>query len=302
MEKNPVMIPYSRVLIMNVGFDVFYTFVSMATEVEIELNDGQYIIILNGMTKDFSVGWQIASIWIWEWSISAVCHVSAVEFVFRYLRVVRDYTMTYKWLAVSALIVTLCSVVNASFMCASIASITDHNTTFGHLMIDPIWVEEDGTRLRFLVASMDTIYLRLFIVSVCICDIGITSVLTLSSIFTMRTLAKQRQIMSERVKYMQTQLNRLMFAEFISLTSIFAIPIGALLMFLFLRVQWVGFGNIVAICVEWVPAVNPATTIFLVGSYRDQLVRLMKHLLLGKALPTTSVHPSDIQPSTSIQD
>ncbi|KAH7715586.1 hypothetical protein AAVH_17024, partial [Aphelenchoides avenae] len=33
MEKNPVMIPYNRVLLMNVGFDLFYTFVCMVTEV-----------------------------------------------------------------------------------------------------------------------------------------------------------------------------------------------------------------------------------------------------------------------------
>ncbi|KAH7715585.1 hypothetical protein AAVH_17023, partial [Aphelenchoides avenae] len=83
------------------------------------------------------------------------------------------------------------------------------------------------------------------------------SVLTLSSIATLRTLAKQLKAMSPKVKYMQSQLNRLMLAEFISLTSISAIPIAALLTFLFLRVQWIGFGIIIAICVEWVPAVNP---------------------------------------------
>ena len=33
MEKNPVMIPYSRVLLMNVGFDLYYTVVCMLTEV-----------------------------------------------------------------------------------------------------------------------------------------------------------------------------------------------------------------------------------------------------------------------------
>ncbi|KAH7719508.1 hypothetical protein AAVH_12976 [Aphelenchoides avenae] len=83
------------------------------------------------------------------------------------------------------------------------------------------------------------------------------SVLTLSSIATLRTLAKMQKVMSSKVKYMQAQLNRLMLAEFISLTSISAIPIATMLTFLFLRVQWVGFGIIVAICVEWVPAVNP---------------------------------------------
>ncbi|KAH7687751.1 hypothetical protein AAVH_40698 [Aphelenchoides avenae] len=108
------------------------------------------------------------------------------------------------------------------------------------------------------------------------------SVLTLSSIATLRTLARQQNVMSAKVKYMQTQLNRLMFAEFISLTSIFAIPIGVLLVFLFLRVQWVGFGMIIAISIEWVPAVNPATTIFLVGSYRKALVHQVTRRIRGR--------------------
>ncbi|KAH7721390.1 hypothetical protein AAVH_11134 [Aphelenchoides avenae] len=33
LEKNPVMTPYGRVLLMNVGFDLFYTVVCMITEV-----------------------------------------------------------------------------------------------------------------------------------------------------------------------------------------------------------------------------------------------------------------------------
>lgn len=106
------------------------------------------------MPKDYSKSWQIFYIWVWQWSISAVCHVSAVEFVFRYLRVCRNYTMTYKWLAVAALIVSSCSILNATLMCASLASVPDANAAFGHLMIDPMWVEEDGTRLNFLVASL----------------------------------------------------------------------------------------------------------------------------------------------------
>ncbi|KAH7721391.1 hypothetical protein AAVH_11135 [Aphelenchoides avenae] len=83
------------------------------------------------------------------------------------------------------------------------------------------------------------------------------SVLALSSIATLLTLARQQNIMSAKVKHMQVQLNRLMFAEFISLTSVFAIPIALLMICLFLRVQWVGFGVLIAISIEWVPAVNP---------------------------------------------
>ncbi|KAH7715480.1 hypothetical protein AAVH_17120 [Aphelenchoides avenae] len=40
--------------------------------------------------------------------------------------------------------------------------------------------------------------------------------------------------------------------------------------FLLLRVQYVGFGVLIAIAFEWVPAVNPVTTIFMVGPYRRQ--------------------------------
>ncbi|KAH7703262.1 hypothetical protein AAVH_29568 [Aphelenchoides avenae] len=39
MEKIPVMVPYSRVLLMNVAFDLFYTFVCIFTEVVRRLRD-----------------------------------------------------------------------------------------------------------------------------------------------------------------------------------------------------------------------------------------------------------------------
>ncbi|KAH7680204.1 hypothetical protein AAVH_41425 [Aphelenchoides avenae] len=40
--------------------------------------------------------------------------------------------------------------------------------------------------------------------------------------------------------------------------------------FLLLKVQYVGFGILIAIAFEWIPAVNPVTTIFMVGPYRRQ--------------------------------
>ncbi|KAH7701117.1 hypothetical protein AAVH_31753, partial [Aphelenchoides avenae] len=152
-EKNPVMIPYSRVLLLNVFFDCIYTFYSMLIELELEMNSGAYIAVVNGIPKHLPAEWQKVFVALWMVSAAAVCHVSAVEFVFRYLRVVHNYTMTYKWLAVSAGVVMLCAVSNGVLLYLAMDSVADHNAQFGRLMSDPMWLE-DGRTVAFYAAEL----------------------------------------------------------------------------------------------------------------------------------------------------
>ncbi|KAH7687911.1 hypothetical protein AAVH_40536 [Aphelenchoides avenae] len=99
--------------------------------------------------------------------------------------------------------------------------------------------------------------------------------------------------MSRRTRYMQSQLNRLMLAETISLTSVFVIPIGFAMGCLIFRVRWVGFGVVIAIFLEWVPAVNPMTTILLVGPYRRQLMGLVSR---KKIMSVSDSDPQEKRP------
>lgn len=104
-EKDKVMKPYSRVLLINVAFDYFYTVVSMFIEMasrlksqhrvirtpyqELEMNGGVYIFIVNGIPKDFSPALQHLTVWFFNGAISSAMMVAPIEFIFRYCLVVK---------------------------------------------------------------------------------------------------------------------------------------------------------------------------------------------------------------------
>lgn len=56
-------------------------------------------------------------------------------------------------------------------------------------------------------------YFILFIATVSVQDTIIIAILILSTIASLATLRKSRHLMSAKVRYMHSQINRLMFAE-----------------------------------------------------------------------------------------
>ncbi|KAH7711727.1 hypothetical protein AAVH_20970 [Aphelenchoides avenae] len=92
-EKNQTLKPYSRVLLINVGADVFYAVMSLLVEMDLELNSGVYIWAINGVIKDFSPGVQKIVMSLWIVSCCGACLVSTIEFIFRYFLVVK-YVLT----------------------------------------------------------------------------------------------------------------------------------------------------------------------------------------------------------------
>lgn len=117
-----------------------------------EINDGTYIFIINGYPTAFSPHWQKVFIALWMFSLAATCIVSPIEFIFRYLLVVREYTVTYAWLFVMGVVVVLISAHNGNALYWAMDSVDNHTATFGHLMTDPMW-KEDGKLATFYAAS-----------------------------------------------------------------------------------------------------------------------------------------------------
>ncbi|KAH7702615.1 hypothetical protein AAVH_30227, partial [Aphelenchoides avenae] len=57
----------------------------------------------------------------------------------------------------------------------------------------------------------------------------------------------------------------------ISLISVAILPIAFIFPCIFLSVKYVGAGMVMTILLQWIPGVNPITTIFLVGPYRREV-------------------------------
>ncbi|KAH7716222.1 7TM GPCR protein [Aphelenchoides avenae] len=269
-EKNEVMKPYSRVLLINVAFDYFYTIVSMIVEIELEMNDGVYIFVVNGIPKHFSEEVQKAAVGIFLYSCASVYLVSPIEFIFRYFLVVRGHILKYWQLLLLASCTVLLSIKIGMFLYLAVQSVDDHEAAFGHLMTDPMWYD-DGRKVIFFGADKNNVYLLLFVGFAFVEDMAIFATMLFSTLTTLAVLRQNRHRMSMQTRYMQSQINRLMFAEVFSLASVAIIPMALILSFLFLKVQWIGFGVFITLMLQWIPAVNPITTIFLVGQYRRKL-------------------------------
>ncbi|KAH7698616.1 hypothetical protein AAVH_34289, partial [Aphelenchoides avenae] len=121
---------------------------------EVEMNDGTHLYVLNGIPKDLPPRGQKIVVALWIFATAAVCNVSPVEFIFRYCRVVRNYTISYTFLALMTGAVLLVSALIATCLYLALESVVDHNATFGHLMNDTIWVQPDGTRAVFFGANL----------------------------------------------------------------------------------------------------------------------------------------------------
>lgn len=86
-------------------------------------------------------------------SLSLTCIVAAVEFIFRYLLVVKEYTVGYAGIAAMAAVILIISANNSVFLYLAIDSVDDHCVAFGSLMSDPMWTH-NGVRPVYFGANM----------------------------------------------------------------------------------------------------------------------------------------------------
>ncbi|KAH7710824.1 hypothetical protein AAVH_21878 [Aphelenchoides avenae] len=210
-EKNETMKPYSRVLLINVVVDYVYTITCMVVEMEMEMNGGVYLYVINGIPTNWSRTWQKAAIAAWIFACASATLVPVIEFTFRYFLVVKHYLLGIWQLLGLAAIASICAFIDAMFFFFAMGSEEDHVAAFGHLMASPIWTSE-GRKVVYYGAD-----------------------------------------------------------KVFSVVSVAAIPIGVIMTLLFLNARYVGFGNLIALVLQWIPAVNPITTIFLVGPYREKV-------------------------------
>ncbi|KAH7724234.1 Protein Y9C9A.5 [Aphelenchoides avenae] len=278
-EKDRVMKPYSRVLLINCLFDYLYTIGCFIIEIvgemryspELEIDDGNYIFIINGLPKNWSREAQQLSAAGFVFLCSLAGYVAPIEFTFRYMLVVKNRLLKAWELTAMSLFVVLLGIVSGSFIYLTCDAVPDHNATFGHLMSHPMWMNEDGTVPPYFGLDRSNSFLKAFVAIVMVCDTMIVVVIVTTSLVTLKVLRRLRHQMTERTRYLQKQLNRLMLAEVISLLAVIVVPFAIAMWCLILRVQYVGFGILMIIIVTWIPTVNPMTTIILVGPYRNAL-------------------------------
>ncbi|KAH7693559.1 SRJ-21 protein [Aphelenchoides avenae] len=261
-EKNEVMKPYSRVLLQNCVIDYLYTLVCMIVEIQIELNQGVYIFVVNGFLKHLTAQWQYLMIGAWMFSFSLTLIIVPVEFTFRYMLVCKKYMLnTWQLLGLGA-IVSLALGLAVSIVSACL-SVTDHKAEFGHLMQDPLWFD-DGKQVVFFGADKYNPLFIVFLILAIGCDSAIYAIMVGTGIAVLQTIKRSAKQMSAKTKYMQSQMNRVLIAEAGSVTIVGVIPVGIGMYLLVFNVTCVGLGIWLTILFAWIPIVNPLTTICLV--------------------------------------
>ncbi|KAH7702496.1 hypothetical protein AAVH_30345, partial [Aphelenchoides avenae] len=254
-EENQTLKPYSRVLLTNVAADLFYTIMCMVVGMDLELNSGVYIWAINGFIKDCSPGVQKLAMSLWITSCCAACLVTTIEFIFRYFLVVRRHTLTYMQLLLCVGVILACGSFDAMWFYMAMNSVEDHAAEFGHLMTHPMWHE--GGSVLYYGADIGNVYFLLFLFSVTTQDMAMFVVIALSTLATIATLRKTAHQMSAKARYMQAQVNRLMFAEIFSLVSVAVVPIACMMPLLFFKVKYAGLGLLITLFLQYIPSVNP---------------------------------------------
>ncbi|KAH7696253.1 hypothetical protein AAVH_36679, partial [Aphelenchoides avenae] len=145
-EKNATMKPYSRVLLLNLGCDVFYACVIMVVEPELEFNEGIYLFVVNGVVKDFP-RLAVISSGVWVLACVCACLVSTIEFIFRYFMVVRRHTLNWWQLTLAMSTIVACGSFDGWCFYKAMDSVEDPAAEFGHLMTNPMWHE--GERMIY---------------------------------------------------------------------------------------------------------------------------------------------------------
>ncbi|KAH7714843.1 hypothetical protein AAVH_17791 [Aphelenchoides avenae] len=255
-ERNEVMRPYSRVLLLNCFLDCLYTVVCMIVEVEIEINEGYYIFVINGLPKDWPYQAQVFAVACWNATISITGFVASIEFIFRYFLVVKGRLLNIKQILGLCTIVALCSLADAVCYALACVAVPQQQEMFGRLMDDPMWVT-DGHPPVFIGADKDSMFFKAFVAIVTVCDVSVLIIMALTSLATLKALKSSRFTLSPKVKKMQAQMNRIMLAEAISLIAVALTPMAVAMVLLVFQIKFVGFALVLGLVATWIPMVNP---------------------------------------------
>ncbi|KAI1695473.1 serpentine type 7TM GPCR chemoreceptor srd domain-containing protein [Ditylenchus destructor] len=266
--KNQFMKTYSRVLLQNCIIDLIYTLTCALGDIQIEVNEGVVIFIVNGFVREWPLFWHYAFIWLYMTTASMTLLIVNIEFFFRYMLICKSIPLTTCQLILLALILYTLSGLAGSFLILALLDTPDQVATFGHLMRDPIWYDVYGKQTIFAGATRTNVYSLLF--TSCA---GINNVLTCGVIYwlgiaTFRTLRQSRHTMSANTKALNTQMNIILMLQASFVLFIINVPVGCLISALLLDINIVGFGTIMSMILVWIPMSNPSVHIaeqFLAG-------------------------------------
>ncbi|KAH7713422.1 hypothetical protein AAVH_19218 [Aphelenchoides avenae] len=180
---------------------------------------------------------------IWMFSFSLSLLIIPIEFFFRYLLVCRKYLLSARQLlGLGALAVFLAMLV-ALPLVASVECVEDHKAAFGHLMTDSIWFDERGQQAAFFGTDKRNPFFLVFIAL----SMAYNTIIYGFSIFcgtsTFLFVRSAQNKMSNKTRYLQKQMNRLMFAELASATIVGDIPVAICIGMLIFNVTRVGVGK-----------------------------------------------------------
>ncbi|KAH7697142.1 hypothetical protein AAVH_35778 [Aphelenchoides avenae] len=118
---------------------------------------------------------------------------------------------TWQLLGLCGCCVTLAASLGVTIVTA-LVSTSDHKATFGHLMQDPLWFV-DGKQVVFFAADKHNPMLITFLALASSYDAAIYIIIMITGLAVFRSIKEASKYMSAKTKYMQSQMNRVLFAE-----------------------------------------------------------------------------------------
>ncbi|KAI1700647.1 serpentine type 7TM GPCR chemoreceptor str domain-containing protein [Ditylenchus destructor] len=234
--------------------------------------DGVLIFVVNGFIKELPICWHYTFIWLFICTANMTLLVVPIEFVFRYMLICRNITLSAWQLVGLGFIVFILSAFDSSLAIFSLTGTSDHQVSFGHLMSDPIWSYQSGRQVLFVGADHSNIFLILFLGIAGLYNGLSCGIMLCLGFATFRILKESQHNMSAKTRNMQTQMNRILVAEACAVLFIINVPIGGMLATLFFKINIPGVGIFMSMVMVWITLSNPIVTMLLVAQYRRTVV------------------------------
>ncbi|KAI1696736.1 serpentine type 7TM GPCR chemoreceptor srd domain-containing protein [Ditylenchus destructor] len=155
--KDQFMKAYSRVLLQNCIIDLVYTLTCALGDIQIEVNKGVNIFIVNGFVKEWPLVWHYALIWLYITTATMTLFTVNIEFIFRYMLICKGVSLTTFRLTLLGLVFYILSGSCGSFLILALLDTPNQAATFGHLMRDQIWFDEYGKQTIFAGTTLQKI-------------------------------------------------------------------------------------------------------------------------------------------------
>ncbi|KAE9554282.1 hypothetical protein FO519_002516 [Halicephalobus sp. NKZ332] len=278
---------YRPILLQNCLIDIFFNIINTMTKTQVDQKNGNFYMYMIGPLENITAPYNNLLICLWVFSLFYCLTGVPVQFVYRYILIVRASKVTF---------VHYFSLLISALLAALIYALW---TVYTFLHNEPRWkkasvlLQEDPNYSEglpnFVVASIDEWPLRILFIYAyfLVCVVYIITIFSSTKVW--RHLKSMENQMTVQVQDAHRQITVTLFFQAIIPCVVSLIPIITAVTMAFIHGNVPGLGLILALLYTAIPIVNPLLTLIVVRNYRRNAIYMIEKIC-GKR--NTRVEPT----------